>query len=79
MCDGLAKQLQSPLPRISGSEDVTDLVSRLDEMHLVAGKVMEEVGVAAQSLVSQMQRAVSITQGSQLAPDYRWGRVVGVA
>ena len=73
VCDGLSKQLQSPLPRISGPEDVTQLLSRLDEMQSAAGQVMEEVSTGAQSLAGQMQRAVSITQGSQLAPDYRWG------
>lgn len=56
---------------ISRSEDVTQLLSHLEEMQSAASKVMEEVSAGAHSLVGQMQRAVSITQGGQLAPDYR--------
>jgi len=67
----LAKQLQSPLPMISQSEDVAQLLSHLEEMQSAASKVMEEVCSGAQSLLGQMQRAVSVTQGGQLAPDYR--------
>lgn len=52
------------------------LLSSLEEMQSAAGQVMEEVSTGAQSVAGQMQRAVSITQGSQLAPDYRWGTVV---
>ena len=56
---------------ISRSEDVAQLLSHLEEMRSAASKVMEEVSSGANSLVGQMQRAVSITQGGQLAPDYR--------
>lgn len=56
---------------ISRSEDVAQLLSHLEEMQSAASKVMEEVSSGARSLAGQMQRAVSITQGGQLAPDYR--------
>ena len=70
VCDELLKQLQSPLPRVSGPEDVVELLDQLKEMQAAAGQVMEEVNTGAQSLVTNMHGAMSITQGSQLAPDY---------